>query len=109
MVHPDIYHEEIRRVINDVYEDLKLLIQQEFDNNYKRTDNDPMIKIKSILGTPVIGGLRVNEETDKVQCQYCFWNGRSLTINPGNEWIDILELETLNIYEGLYKIYKEKH
>ena len=109
MVHPDTYHEVIQQVINDVYEDLKLLIQQEFDNDYKRIDSDPMIKIKSILGTPVIGGLRVNEETDKVQCQYCFWNGRSLTINPESEWIDILGSETLNIYEGLYKIYKEKH
>lgn len=106
MVHPDIYHGEIQRVIYDVNEDLKFLIQQEFDNEYKRVDNDPMIKIKSILGTPVIGGLRVNEETDKVQCQYCFWNGRSLTINPESEWIDILENETLNIYEGLYEIWK---
>lgn len=109
MVHPDIYHGEIQRVIYDVNEDLKFLIQQEFDNDYKRTDGDPMIKIKSILGTPVIGGLRVNEETDKVQCQYCFWNGRSLTINPESEWIDILENETLNIYEGLYGIWEGKH
>ena len=106
MVHPDIYHGEIQRVIYDVNEDLKFLIQQEFDNEYKRVDNDPMIKIKSILGTPVIGGLRVNEETDKVQCQYCFWNGRSLTINPESEWIDILENEILTIYEGLYEIWK---
>ena len=106
MVHPDIYHGEIQRVIYDVNEDLKFLIQQEFDNEYKRVDDDPMIKIKSILGTPVIGGLRVNEETDKVQCQYCFWNGRSLTINPESEWIDILENEILTIYEGLYEIWK---
>lgn len=109
MVHPDIYRDEIQRVINDINEDLKLLIQQEFNNNYKRTDGDPMIKIKSIFGTPVISGLRVNKETDKVQCRYCFWNGRSLTINPESEWIDILGSETLNIYEGLYKIYMEKH
>lgn len=109
MVHPDIYHGEIQRVIYDVNEDLKFLIQQEFDNDYKRVDGDPMIKIKSILGTPVIGGLRVNEETDKVQCQYCFWNGRSLTINPESEWIDILENETLNIYEGLHRIWEGKH
>lgn len=104
MLHPDIYHGEIQRVIYDVNEDLKFLVQQEFNNDYKRIDGDPMIKIKSILGTPVIGGLRVNEETDKVQCQYCFWNGKSLTINHESEWIDILENETLNIYEGLYKI-----
>lgn len=108
MNHPDIYKAEIRKVISDVGEDLKFLIQSEFDNDYTRADDDPMIKIKSILGSPVIGRLRVNEETNTVQCQYCFWNGKTLSLSNHDDWMDILEIETLNIYEGLFNIYEGK-
>lgn len=108
MNHPDIYKAEIHRVISDVGEDLKFLIQSEFDNDYTRADDDPMIKIKSILGSPVIGRLRVNEETNTVQCQYCFWNGKTLSLSNHDDWMDILEIETLNIYEGLFNIYEGK-
>lgn len=109
MNHPDIYKAEISRIIGDVGEDLKILLQSEFDNDYTRADDDPMIKIKSILGSPIIGRLRVNKETNTVQCQYCFRNDKTPLINNHNDWIDILEIETLNIYEGLFNIYKEKN
>jgi hypothetical protein len=106
MLFPSHYKEEIHRVLADIEEDLKYLISRHFENNYIRQDDDPMIKIQSILGTPIIGGLRVDEDTDKIQCQYCFWDGKSLSVNPKGEWIDILENEILTIYEGLYEIWK---
>lgn len=109
MVHPYIYREEIRHTMDYVEEDLKFLIRQEFDNNYTRRENDRMIIIESILGSPVIGRLRVDTETDKIQCRYCFWDGKSLTINPEGEWVNIPELEILNIYEGLYNIIYSKN
>lgn len=106
MLFPCHYKEEIRRILADIEEDLKYLISRHFENKYIRQEGDPMIKIQSILGTPIIGGLRVNKETDKIQCQYCFWNGRSLSVDPEGEWIDVLENEILTIYEGLYEIWK---
>lgn len=104
MTAPLIYEAKLRGLAKEVRQSLIELLNTHYDGHYVRENEHPYIKQSTILGSPIIYELKVDEENDnRVLYRSGLWHGNFI-INSERDMYELFDDCVLEVYKTLYDI-----
>ena len=101
MTAPLIYEAKLRGLAKEVRQSLIELLNIHYDGHYVRENKHPYIKNSTILGSPIIYELQVDE--DRVLYRSGMWHGNFI-INSERDMYELFDDCVLEVYKTLYDI-----
>jgi hypothetical protein len=103
MTAPLIYEAKLRGFAKEVRRSLIELLNTHYGGHYMRENDHPYIKQSSILGSPIIYELQVDNDNDRVLYRSGMWHGNFI-INSEREMYELFDDCVLEVYKTLYDI-----
>lgn len=100
---PEIYQQEYDALLSKVEQSINWLVTDHFGGHYTYRMGDPILKLPSLMGVPVISELKI--ENDIPICRVGMMSIHSnVFLWKNKDWIRIPQKELIDIYSTLYKI-----
>lgn len=103
LVSPDQFSKMLFEIRCDCILNLKELIAYKFNGHYQYKVGDELIKIQSIIGTPCIDEIFIDDD-GSLKCSYLFWDGRQLSSYTTKQYYNLPQEDVYSAYEKLYKM-----
>lgn len=103
---PEIYQQKYEELLLKVEQSVNCLVTDHFDGHYTYRMGDPILKLSSLMGVPVIAELKI--ENDIPMCRIGMMSIHSnVFLWKNKDWIRVPQKELIDIYSVLYKIATE--
>lgn len=103
---PHQYKHQLCLLYEDIKQDISKLLREYFGGHYIREERDDYIRLKNILGTPLIFDLKV-EGSGNLLYKSAVWGSTGLICHQ-KEYNELQDENLLDVYESLWKITKER-
>lgn len=103
MIHYKHFTDKHNSLIDECKYELSLLIHNEYNDEYKPGKKDEMIRLHTMLGTPLIYAIK--SQGSEVLYRECMWqNQLNTAVCISKEWKRLPREEILNVYKELFKL-----
>lgn len=104
MTAPLIYEAKLRGLAKEVRQSLIELLNANYEGHYTRQNDHAYIKQSTVLGSPIIYELKVDEENEnRVLYRSGLWHGNFI-IGSSTGYYELFDDCVLEVYKTLYDI-----
>jgi hypothetical protein len=103
MRHYKYFTDKHDSLLDECKYELVLLIHNEYNDEFKPGKKDEMIRLHTMLGTPLIYALK--SQGSEVLYRECMWQSQlNIAVCISQEWKILPREEIINVYKELFKL-----